>query len=82
MLPGGIRNSGATSMIVGVPAEIKTDEYRVGIVPAGVEELVSHGHQVIVQKGAGLGSGISDELFVIHGPSWPIPPTRSTPAPT
>lgn len=54
-------------MIIGVPAEIKPDEYRVGIVPAGVEELVSHGHQVIIEKSAGVGSGISDEDFVGHG---------------
>ncbi len=50
-------------MKVGVPKEIKTREYRVGMVPAGVRELVAHGHTVSVEKGAGLGSGISDEEY-------------------
>ena len=47
-------------MIIGVPKEIKDNEYRVGIVPGGVEELTAAGHRVLVEKGAGLGSGISD----------------------
>ena len=42
-------------MKVGVPTEIKTDEYRVSLTPAGVRELVEHGHEVIVQAGAGRG---------------------------
>ncbi len=54
-------------MIVGVPKEIKSDEYRVGMVPAGVEQLASRGHQVLIQKGAGLGSGIPDEQYVSAG---------------
>jgi alanine dehydrogenase len=54
-------------MIVGVPTEVKTREYRVGMIPAGVRTLVSHGHKVLVQAGAGLGSGISDELFAKAG---------------
>ena len=48
-------------MIIGVPKEIKDNEYRVGVVPGGVEELVAAGHTVLVEKGAGQGSGISDE---------------------
>lgn len=48
-------------MIVGVPAEIKTEEYRIAITPVVVEELVSHGHEVIVESGAGNGSSISDD---------------------
>jgi len=44
-----------------VPVEIKADEYRVALTPAGVRELVSHGHRVLVHRGAGEGSGISDE---------------------
>jgi len=48
-------------MIVGVLREIKPDEYRVGMVPADVEELVSHGPDVIIEKAAGLGSGLDDE---------------------
>lgn len=50
-------------MIVGVPREIKNHEYRVGMVPAGVYSLVQAGHKVLVQAGAGLGSGIMDEDF-------------------
>jgi len=47
-------------MKVGVPTEIKTDEYRVALTPSGVRELVEHGHEVVVQAGAGDGSSISD----------------------
>ncbi len=54
-------------MIVGVPTEVKTREYRVGMIPAGVRTLVLHGHHVLVQSGAGLGSGISDEAFRTAG---------------
>jgi alanine dehydrogenase len=50
-----------------VPAEIKPDEYRVAITPAGVRELCSHGHDVFVQAGAGVGSAISDEQFIAQG---------------
>ena len=45
-------------MIVGVPCEIKPDEYRVAMLPSGVEALVAAGHDVLVEKGAGAGSGI------------------------
>src|SRR6266702_1187317 len=54
-------------MIVGVPKEIKTDEYRVAMIPVGVEELTRAGHQVLIQSGAGQGSGISDEHYSFHG---------------
>ncbi|MGE0789632.1 MAG: alanine dehydrogenase [Sandaracinaceae bacterium] len=54
-------------MIIGVPTEIKTREYRVGINPGGVASLVMAGHQVHVQKGAGEGSGISDTDFTSAG---------------
>ncbi|NOY46061.1 MAG: alanine dehydrogenase [Deltaproteobacteria bacterium] len=54
-------------MIVGVPKERKNNEYRVGIVPSGVEELTRDGHTVLIETGAGLGSGISDEEFVSAG---------------
>lgn len=50
-------------MILGVPTEVKTREYRVGAVPAGVAEYVSDGHEVLVQRGAGLGSGIPDAAY-------------------
>lgn len=54
-------------MIVGVPTEIKPDEYRVSMTPAGVRELVAHGHRVVVQKDAGRGSSIGDEAYVAVG---------------
>lgn len=53
--------------IVGVPKEIKTDEYRVAMIPVGVEELTRAGHQVLIQAGAGQGSGIADEQYAQHG---------------
>jgi alanine dehydrogenase len=52
---------------VGVPTEIKSDEYRVALTPAGVRELVGHDHSVVVETGAGEGSGISDEDYVSQG---------------
>src|SRR5918992_4076826 len=54
-------------MRVGVPTEIKTDEYRVSLTPAGVRELVEHGHDVIIQSGAGVGSTIPDEEYTAQG---------------
>ena len=50
-------------MIVGVPKEIKPDEYRVAMLPVGVEELTRAGHKVLVEAGAGLGSGITDDDY-------------------
>jgi alanine dehydrogenase len=52
---------------VGVPTEIKADEYRVAVTPAGVRELVEHGHEVLVEAGAGMGSALSDEDFEAQG---------------
>jgi alanine dehydrogenase len=52
---------------IGVPTEIKADEYRVAITPAGVRELSTRGHEVLVQSGAGEGSAMSDEQFVAQG---------------
>ena len=54
-------------MIVGVPREIKDNEYRVSMVPAGVKVLADSGHRVLIQKGAGLGSGLPDEAYVRAG---------------
>ena len=54
-------------MKVGVPTEIKTDEYRVAITPSGVRELTQHGHEVLIQEGAGSGSAITDEEYVAQG---------------
>ena len=54
-------------MKVGVPTEVKSDEYRVALTPAGIRELADAGHEVFVQSGAGLGSAISDEAFIAQG---------------
>ncbi|MDP8225557.1 MAG: alanine dehydrogenase [Candidatus Lernaella stagnicola] len=54
-------------MIIGVPKEIKTAEKRVAITPAGVTALVAHGHKIIVEKGAGLGSQITDAEYKTAG---------------
>ncbi|HEU4658330.1 MAG TPA: alanine dehydrogenase [Capillimicrobium sp.] len=54
-------------MRVGVPAEIKADEYRVALTPSGVRELTDHGHEVLVQAGAGVGSAISDGDYESQG---------------
>jgi alanine dehydrogenase len=54
-------------MRVGVPSEIKTDEYRVGMTPSGVRELTQEGHEVLVQAGAGEGSAIADEAYAAQG---------------
>ena len=54
-------------MRVGVPKEIKNHEYRVGLIPSSVLELVHHGHEVIVQQGAGLGAGLSDADYIAAG---------------
>ncbi|MBC9735465.1 alanine dehydrogenase [Nocardioides marmotae] len=54
-------------MKVGVPKEVKDHEYRVAITPVGVHELVAHGHEVLVETGAGVGSSIADEEYVSAG---------------
>lgn len=54
-------------MIIGLPKEIKPDEYRVALLPVGAEELTRAGHRVLVQKGAGAGSGLQDELYAATG---------------
>jgi alanine dehydrogenase len=51
------------SVIIGVPKEIKDNEFRVGVVPGGVEELTAAGHTVLIERGAGDGSGIPDREF-------------------
>jgi len=52
---------------IGVPSEIKTDEYRVALTPSGVRELTDRGHAVLVQAGAGLGSAVPDEAYAAQG---------------
>ena len=54
-------------MIIGVPSEVKSDEYRVAMTPNGVEELTRANHKVLIQSNAGIGSGISDEQYVACG---------------
>jgi alanine dehydrogenase len=54
-------------MIVGVPKEIKQDEYRVAIIPVGVEELTRAGHRVLIEAGAGAGSGLRDRDYRSNG---------------
>ncbi|ENM5741265.1 alanine dehydrogenase [Vibrio metoecus] len=56
-------------MIIGVPKEIKNHEYRVGMIPASVRELVTHGHQVYVETNAGSGIGFSDDDYIAVGAS-------------
>ena len=56
-------------MIVGVPKEIKTHEYRVGMLPVCAELLTRGGHTVLVERGAGVGSGFSDEQYEAAGAS-------------
>ncbi|SFX42604.1 alanine dehydrogenase [Streptomyces atratus] len=52
---------------VGIPREVKNNEFRVAITPAGVHELVRHGHQVVIEENAGAGSSITDEEYVAAG---------------
>src|SRR5678815_924262 len=54
-------------MVIGVPREIKNNENRVSLVPAGARALSEEGHAVLVERGAGLGSGIPDERYVEAG---------------
>lgn len=54
-------------MKVGIPTEVKNNEFRVAATPAGVNALVDHGHEVLVQQGAGVGSAISDEEYAAVG---------------
>ena len=54
-------------MIIGVPKEIKNNENRVGVTPAGVSEFIKHGHTVYVQSTAGIGSGFSDDAYLSAG---------------
>jgi alanine dehydrogenase len=55
------------NVIVGVPREVKADEYRVAMLPVGVEELTAAGHRVLVETGAGLGSGLTDDEYAASG---------------
>ena len=61
-------------MLIGVPKEIKTREFRVGLTPSSVAELVSHGHQIIVESGAGHGIGAHDNDYIVAGAEITIKP--------
>ena len=54
-------------MIIGVPKEIKNNEYRVGLNTASVSALALQGHEIYIENGAGLGSGYSDEDYITAG---------------
>src|SRR3982074_363136 len=54
-------------MLIGVPKEVKRDEYRVAMLPVGVEESTAAGHTVLIETGAGLGSGIGDQEYAEQG---------------
>lgn len=54
-------------MIIGVPKEIKADEYRVALLPVGAQLLATDGHTVLIEQKAGLGSGFNDEQYLKAG---------------
>ena len=56
-------------MIVGVPTEVKPDEYRVAMRPVGADLLTQQGHTVLIQAGAGLGGGFADQEYDVAGAS-------------
>src|SRR6056297_1538199 len=60
-------HAGGSTMKIGCPTEIKSQEYRVGLTPNAAQEAVGHGHEVIVQAGAGLGAGFDDAAYVAAG---------------
>ena len=63
-------------MNIGVPKEIKADEYRVAVLPVGAELLTKDGHKVLVEKGAGFGSGFDDQQYIAAGARLSIPLTK------
>ena len=69
-------------MIVGCPKEIKNEEYRVGMTPNGVKDFVRAGHTVIVEAGAGVGSGFSDKEYKAAGADARSGRRTSSPRPT
>ena len=63
-------------MIIGVPKEVKLDEYRVAMLPVGVEELTRRGHKVLIEVGAGLGSGLPDTEYASAGAELVLEPAE------
>src|SRR5918995_4042872 len=74
--PGRTGTARGGPVKVGIPTEIKEDEYRVAITPAGVRELVEHGHEVLIESGAGVGSTIPDAEYEAQGARM-LPDARS-----
>src|SRR5437588_5159924 len=66
-VPGAKVKERKAAVRIAVPREIKNHEYRVALTPAGVHELISHGHDVFVEAGAGIGSAIQDEDYLAAG---------------
>ncbi len=64
------------ALTVGIPKEVKRDEYRVAILPVGVEEFVRRGHRILVESGAGLGSGLTDEQYEEAGAELVVGPAE------
>ncbi len=69
-------------MIIGVPKEIKKDEYRVGLLPVGAELLAKEGHTVLFEKDAGVASGFDDRRYSAAGRRSSRRPTNSPGGPT
>ena len=69
-------------MRVGCPKEIKNHEYRVGLTPGSVREYVAHGHEVLVETGAGAGIGADDNAYRAAGAKIAKTPRRCSPSPT
>ena len=65
-------------MLIGVPREIKDQEFRVGLTPASAREIVAHGHGVLVESGAGAGIGATDADYKAAARKSPPAPTRSS----
>ena len=63
-------------MLIGVPKEVKDNEFRVGLIPSSVSELVHHGHRVMVEAGAGLGAGLPDADYEAAGAVLVPEPSR------
>ncbi|MFT6552523.1 MAG: alanine dehydrogenase, partial [Zhongshania marina] len=62
-----LKPAGGVCMQIGIPKEIKAQEYRVGLIPTAVAGLVSAGHKVFIEREAGLGSGYSDDEYLAAG---------------
>ena len=72
-VPARRRGGGAGArMNIGIPTEIKPDERRVALTPAGAREFTRRGHRVLVQRGAGSGSGFSDDAYLAVGAEWRV----------